>query len=149
MKRIKEYRELFDVKHDTDLKKLKSTYRNLVKEWHPDKFQDGDALKATAEIKSKSIIDGYHFLVSISPETHALNAEEYAATTNNSGIDDFQYKGLTLRISFQDGSEYEYFGVQKNMYNKLINSPTPARFARRHICHSHVFRKVAKAMVEN
>ena len=42
MKRINEYKKLFNVEPDSDLKKLKTTYRNLVKEWHPDKFPNGD-----------------------------------------------------------------------------------------------------------
>jgi molecular chaperone HscB len=67
MKRIIEYRKLFDVTPDADLNKLKTVYRKLVKEWHPDKFQEGDPLKAQAESKSKVIIDAYHFLVSINP----------------------------------------------------------------------------------
>ncbi|HET7819452.1 MAG TPA: KTSC domain-containing protein [Bacteroidia bacterium] len=143
MKRILENRKLLGVTHEADLAQLKTVYRNLMKEFHPDKFQD-EALKAEAEIKSKTIIDAYHFLVSISPETHALNAEEYARTINTSGIDDFLYKGQTLKVTFQDGSVYEYFGVSKNIYNKLINSSTPARFARRHIFESCIYRKAAK-----
>jgi DnaJ-class molecular chaperone len=40
MKRIKEYKKLFKVEGPIDLKELKKSYRGLVKEWHPDKFQD-------------------------------------------------------------------------------------------------------------
>ena len=65
MKRIKEYKKLFNVEGPIDLKQLKTTYRNLVKEWHPDKFQAGDPKAEEAEIKSQQIIDGYHFLISI------------------------------------------------------------------------------------
>ena len=42
MKRINEYKKLFNVESEIDLKQLKGTYRNLVKEWHPDKFMTGD-----------------------------------------------------------------------------------------------------------
>ena len=40
MKRIKQYKKLFKVEGPINLKELKKTYRGLVKEWHPDKFQD-------------------------------------------------------------------------------------------------------------
>ena len=40
MKRIKEYKKLFKVEGPINLKELKTAYRGLVKEWHPDKFQD-------------------------------------------------------------------------------------------------------------
>ena len=60
MKRINEYKKLFNVDKEIDLKTLKTTYRNLVKEWHPDKFQSGDDRATEAETKSRQIIDGYH-----------------------------------------------------------------------------------------
>lgn len=142
MKRITEYRKLFGITQETDLAALKTIYRNLMKEWHPDKFQDEEK-RTEAEIKSKEIITAYHFLVSISPETRKLNIEEYTKTITTAGIDDFNYKGLTLKVTFQDGSVYEYLGVSKNTYNKLVNSPTQARFARRHIFESHTYRKVS------
>ncbi len=144
MKRIIEYRRLLDITPETDLGGLKSTYRTLMKEWHPDKFTDDEERKAEAEDKSKNIIEAYHFLVSIAPETKAFNLEEYTQTTNNSGIEDYEYKGQTLKISFQDGSVYEYFGIPKNIYNKFLNSSTLLRFARRHIFYSYTYRNVSK-----
>ena len=144
MKRIIEYRRLLDIAPDTDLNGLKSTYRSLIKEWHPDKFVDDEERKAEAEAKSKRIIEAYHFLVSIAPETQAFNLETYTQTTNTSGIDDYEYKGQTLKITFQDGSVYEYFGIPKNIFNKFLNSQTLVRFARRHIFYSYIYRNVSK-----
>ena len=148
MKRINEYKKLFSVEKEIDLKELNNTYRNLVKEWHPDKFQEGDDQKAEAELKSRQIIDGYHFLVSIAPETKAANLEEYNKLTNESGILDFQHKGLLLEITFLDGSTYEYFGVPKSIYVKLINSPKQYRFAKRSIFNSYLYRKSKKNLQE-
>jgi len=146
MKRINEYKKLFNVEQDTDLKTLKATYRNLVKEWHPDKFQAGDDSATEAEIKSRQIIDGYHFLVSIAPETLAQNFEEYTITTSQSGIADFNHKGQLLEVTFLDGTTYEYFGVSKSVYIKLINSEKQNRFARRNIFNSYLYRKSKKAL---
>lgn len=42
MKRIKEYKKLFKVEGPINLKELKTAYRGLVKEWHPDKFLEED-----------------------------------------------------------------------------------------------------------
>ena len=144
MKRITDYRKLFGITKDADLAELKTIYRNLMKEWHPDKFQEGDPMKEQAAVKGQEIITAYHFLVSISEETHTLNKDEYANTINNSGIDDFIYKGQTLKVTFHDGSVYEYFGVPKNLYNKFLNSTTQTRFARRHIFESFPRRKTLK-----
>lgn len=145
MKRINEYKKLFNVEQDTDLKTLKTTYRSLVKEWHPDKFQEGDTMGTEAELKSRQIIDAYHFLVSIAPETIAANLEEYNITSE-SGIADFKHKGLLLEISFIDGTTYEYFGVPKNVFSKLINSDKQLRFAKRNIFNSYLYRKSKKGL---
>jgi len=144
MKRINEYKKLFNVETDTDLKTLKTTYRNLVKEWHPDKFTSNDELAAEAELKSRQIIDGYHFLVSIAPETIAANEEEHVTSTD-SGIADFKLKGQLLEVTFLDGSTYEYFGVSKNIFTRLINADKQLRFAKRNIFNSYIYRKAKKA----
>ena len=144
MKRINEYKKLFNVVDDTDLKQLKKTYRNLVKEWHPDKFQDGDDKALEAEDMSRQVIDGYHFLVSMAPETIEANLEDYTKTIGESGIADFQHKGQVLEVTFTDGTTYEYFGVSKNIYVKLINSDKQVRFAKRSIFNSFPYRKSKK-----
>ncbi|WP_417876834.1 KTSC domain-containing protein [Winogradskyella sediminis] len=148
MKRISQYKKLFSVEESINLKDLKKTYRNLVKEWHPDKFQDGDPKQEEAEFKSVEIIDGYHFLVSIAPETKAANLEEYTDTITNSSIVDFQHKGLLLEITFLDGSTYEYFGVPKGVFIKFLNSDKQMRFARRSIFNSYTYRKSKKELQE-
>ncbi|WP_299221431.1 KTSC domain-containing protein [uncultured Aquimarina sp.] len=147
MKRVNEYKKLFSVEKEIDLKTLKTTYRNLVKEWHPDKFLEGNPMREEAEEKSRKIIDGYHFLVSIAPETKAANQEAYNKTLAESGIADFQHKGLLLEVSFLDGTTYEYFGVPKNVYMKLINSDRQFRFAKRSIFNSYLYRKSKKDLI--
>jgi curved DNA-binding protein CbpA len=144
MKKIDYYRRLLDVTKNTELKELKSVYRNLMKDWHPDKFQANETEKLAAEEKSKKIIEAYHFLVSIAPETIAASIEQYTETITVASIEDFEYKNEMLSITFSDGNSYEYFGVPKATYVKLVNAPSQARFARRHICNSFVYRSVNK-----
>ncbi len=143
MKKIVDSRKLLGVTKVATLDELKKVYRNMMKDCHPDKFHDDEIGKAKAEETSKSIIDAYHFLVSIAPETVVLGAEEYAATTA-SAMADYEYKGQTLKIIFVNGSSYEYFDVPRNTYIKLVNSDSQTRFARRHIYNEFVFRKVTK-----
>lgn len=50
MKRINQYKKLFGVAGELELKTLKTAYRNLVKEWHPDKFQEGDPQERRSRI---------------------------------------------------------------------------------------------------
>jgi len=146
MKRIGEYRKLLGVTPAADLKELKTTYRNLMKEFHPDKFQDNEEEKLAAEEKSKELINAYHFLVSVAPETIQNALPEYTATVSTSQILHFSYEKQVLQLNFVDGSSYEYFGVPKTLYIKLCNSDVPARFCRRHVYYEFVYRKVSKAM---
>lgn len=145
MKRIGDYRKLLGVSNTTGLKDLKTVYRNFMKDHHPDKFPGNESLKLEAEEKSKSIIEAYHFLVSIDPETQKQNLQEYTLTITSSIIVDFQHKGLTLKINFSDGSIYEYFNVPKPIYIKLINSESQGRFARRHIFSTFIYRNITKS----
>ncbi len=144
LKRIIGYRKLLGVEDKADLKTLKTVYRNIMKECHPDKFQESVEMEAAQE-KSKKVIEAYHFLVSISPETHALNAVDYTNIITSSTIVDFNYKNANLQITYAEGNTYEYFDVPKAVYIKLVNADTPNRFARRHICGSYTFREVSKA----
>ena len=144
MRRILSYRKALGVDENADLKELKTAYRNLIKAWHPDKFQDNPEESHSAEEKSKQIIKAYHFLVSIAPETIAQTLDGYNETTSNASIEDFEFKSEILRIVFSDGNEYEYYGVPKAIYVKLINAETPARFARRHIFFNYVYRSTSK-----
>jgi len=148
MKRINQYKKLFKIEQKIELSALKKTYRNLVKEWHPDKFQQGDDKAVEAEIKSREIIDGYHFLISIAPETKEKYSEEYIQVSMKSGINDFQHKGLLLEVTFNDGTTYEYFGVTKTVFQKLINSDKQMRFSKRNIFNSYLYRKSKNELEE-
>jgi curved DNA-binding protein CbpA len=144
MRRIQRHRTILGVDENATLSDLKKVYRNIMKEWHPDKFNHDEAEKAAAEEKSKKLIESYHFLVSVHSETHAATLAEYTTTINEAGIDDFEYKSEILRIVFSDGNEYEYYGVPKAIYVKLVNADTPARFARRHIYTNYLYRSLTK-----
>ncbi|PKH49263.1 molecular chaperone DnaJ [Tenacibaculum sp. Bg11-29] len=145
MKRIKEYKKLFNVEGAIDLKVLKTTYRGLVKEWHPDKFQDEEK-KLEAEEVSTKIIDGYHFLVSIAPKTKEANLEAYNTTITEFRVDDYQHKSMLLEVTFTDGNTYEYFGVNKKLFIKFVNAKSINNFGKRNIFNSFTYRKSKKAM---
>ncbi|MGB0807066.1 MAG: KTSC domain-containing protein [Salibacteraceae bacterium] len=147
MKRVNEYRKLFGADESTTLKELKTTYRNLVKEWHPDKFQADDEKAAEAEIMGRKIIDANHFLVSIAKETIEKGKAEYEAAMA-SGIDDFKHKSLLLEVTFMDGNTYEYFGVNKNLFSKFLNADKQFRFGKRNIFNSHLYRKSKRGTLE-
>lgn len=142
MKRINEYKKLFKIEGAIDLKELKTTYRELVKEWHPDKFQDQEKKKEAGDVSVK-IIDG----VSIAPNTKETNLEEYVATTIQSQVADFRHKSLLLEVTFSDGNTYEYFGVNQRLFNKFVHSKSLNNFGKRNIFNSFHYRKLKKATI--
>jgi len=137
MKRINEYKKLFEVEGAINLKELKTTYRGLVKQWHPDKFQSEEEKEEAGEVSLK-IIDAYHFLVSISPETKASNLEEFTTTINQSQVVDFHHKSMLLAVTFTEGSTYEFFGVNRKLYNKFANSRSLNNFGKRNIFNTYL-----------
>ena len=142
MKKIVEYRKLLNVDKTAQLKDLKTIYRNAMKEAHPDKFQgDEEGLKA-AEENSKKIIEAYHFLVSINPETIKANLPEYNETIATATVTDYKFVEGRLIINFSNGCVYEYISVPKATYVKMVNADSPARFAKRHIFNAFPYRKV-------
>jgi len=146
MKRIKEYKKLFNLEGSINLKELKTAYRGLVKEWHPDKFLEEDK-KAEAETISTKIIDGYHFLVSIAPETKEANLDAYKTTITEFQVADWHHKSMLLEVTFTDGNSYEYFGVSKILFGKFVNSKSMNNFGKRNIFNSFIYRKSMKASV--
>jgi hypothetical protein len=143
MKKINEYRNLLEVDRTVALTDLKKIYRNSMKECHPDKFHGNPTGLAQAEEKSKQVIEAYHFLVSINPETINHLLPEYKETTATQSIVDFNYEASRLKIVFSNGSVYEYISVPKATYIKMINADSPGRFAKRHIFTEFPYRKVS------
>lgn len=146
MKRIGEHRKTLGVDKTATLKDLKTIYRNTMKDAHPDKFVDDEEAKLEAEEKSKSVIEAYHFLVSINPETQEKYKEEYTETISKSMIQDFHIEKSILKVQHTNGKMFEYIGVPRNTYIKMVNADSPSRFARRHIYGKFIYRKNGEAM---
>ncbi len=141
MKKITEYRKLLEVDKMVSLKDLKTIYRNAMKDCHPDKFSGDEEGLKVAELQSQKVIEAYHFLVSINPETVKANLPEYTETISTSTITDYKYVDSRLIINFANGSVYEYISVPKAIYVKMVNAESPTRFAKRHIMQAFPYRK--------
>ncbi len=141
MKKITEYRKLLEVDKMVTLKDLKTIYRNAMKDCHPDKFSGNEEGLKVAEVQSQKVIEAYHFLVSINPETVKANLPEYTETISTSTITDYKYVESRLVINFANGSVYEYISVPRAIYVKMVNAESPTRFAKRHIMQAFPYRK--------
>ncbi|MBL7982449.1 MAG: KTSC domain-containing protein [Flavobacteriales bacterium] len=141
MKKIIDSRKLLGATAKSDLQELAKLYKGLMKQHHPDRFQD-ETERAAAEQLSTKIIEAYKFLESIHPETHAANAADFE-TTVATNIANWHYQHQTLHLTFGDGSVYEYYSVPSNVYNKFVATNGQPRFARRHIIGTYAGRKVS------
>jgi DnaJ-class molecular chaperone len=148
MKRVGEHRKLLGVDNTATLKDLKTIYRNAMKDTHPDKFVNDQEGQLAAEEKSKSVIEAYHFLVSINPETQEKYKEEYTETITTSIITDFYLEKQILKVQHLNGKMFEYIGVPRNVYIKMVNSDSASRFARRHIYGKFIYRKSGEVMAD-
>ncbi|MFL9843090.1 KTSC domain-containing protein [Flavobacterium rhizosphaerae] len=148
MKKIIEYRKLLNVTKTATLKELKTIYRNNMKDHHPDTIAD-DAERIAAEERSTAIIEAYHFLVSVAPETLEKTKAEYIQTTTTQPLVDFYFDNNVLYMNFADGNQYEYFGVPKNIYIKMVNADSPARFAKRNIHGAYLYRSAVKIVANS
>lgn len=143
MKKIVDYRRLLNVDKTVSLKELKTIYRNAMKESHPDKFAGNDEGLKVAETESVKIIEAYHFLVSINPETIKNGLPEYNETIAKCTISDYRFTDGVLKVDFSNGSIFEYLTMPKAIYVKMVNADSPGRFAKRHIFNAFPYRKVA------
>jgi len=69
---------------------------------------------------------------------------EYTKTITESNVADYHFEDTVLYVSFLDGNKYEYFGVPRSVYVKMVNAESPARFARRHIFSTYTYRSAMK-----
>jgi len=104
MKKIVDYRKLLGVTKEAELQELKTVYRGMMKTWHPDKFQESPEEKLEAEEKSKTIIEAYHFLVSIAPETldqssELINADSPGRFARRHIFNTFVYRSVNKLVA--------------------------------------------------
>lgn len=62
MTELQKYLKMFDLKATADLAILKTAYRKMVRDWHPDLIQNNDGMKKLAEEKIKEINIAYEYL---------------------------------------------------------------------------------------
>lgn len=146
MKEVIESRKLLGAAPGLTLKELSTLYKSLMKQHHPDRFQDTGEREA-AEAMSQRIIAAYKLLEALHPETQAAKAGEFEETLA-SGIANWQYRGQVLRMVFGDGSEHAFYGVPPKTYNKFVGTDATPRFVRRHLAGAYPRRRLAGAAVE-
>lgn len=101
--------EVLGVKPGASQDEIKSAYRKLIKQYHPDKFSD-NPLKNLAEDKMIEINKAYESLTKNSGNYNSSNASNYSNTSSSSS--DFQ----EIRRSVQSGN-YAFAESKLNSIN--------------------------------
>ena len=110
MANINESRKLLGAHAAMSLKELNVLYKGLMKQHHPDRFQD-EQQRVEAEEMSQRIIAAYKLLESMHPETHAIRKRELEEAMA-SNVSDWLYEREVLTINFVDGSAAEVRALQ-------------------------------------
>ena len=86
--------------------------------------------------------------MSIHEETQEKYKEEYTETITKSNIQDFYLEKSILTVQHLNGKMFEYIGVPRNTYIKMVNSDSASRFARRHIYGKFIYRKSGEVVAD-
>ncbi len=130
--------EILGVRKDASKDEIRAAYRDLVKRYHPDKFQSNPDMLKLAEEKMKEVNEAYNYLINHADEGISYSTDDasiYAQVRQKiqSGA---LYEAEDLLIKILDKSNPEWYflnGIiyaQRGWYNK----------AHEYIKHAHEMR---------
>ena len=61
---------------------------------------------------------------------------------SSSNISAIGYENGTLRVRFNDGSEYDYYGVPENIYNDFLDSASKGSFLHQNLKGKYQYAKL-------
>ncbi len=68
--------------------------------------------------------------------------DRYSVVSSNLASVGYDPNSETLEIEFLSGSVYQYYGVQKNMYDQLLQEPSKGRFLNTYIKNAYAYSRV-------
>ncbi len=81
--RIKTCCDILELPEVPSLPELKSAYKKLIKQWHPDRFHSDARLERLAQQKAKKINEAYRYLVQVVGEgSSPTEAKEWQGVPN-------------------------------------------------------------------
>lgn len=131
-----------------------------MKKCHPDKFPNDKQKNLDATENSKIINEAYRILKDYEPPNTKgqIDYSPHYATkeskkgkqgivrerVKSSNIHSVGYESneIILQIQFLDGGIYEYYGVQKDVFNELMKTESKGKFAIRYIYYSYRYERV-------
>ena len=120
----------------TTTSEIKKAYRNLIKIWHPDKFENNSKLQIEAQEKCKIINDAFsHFKDFVPLVTKPLTKINHPTNKTNNRLLDitrmrvksikistvgYDATRLILQVVLNSGSIYQYYNVPNEIYSLLM-----------------------------
>jgi curved DNA-binding protein CbpA len=80
--------EILGVTLDASIEEVKQSYRDLVKIWHPDRFNNDPRLQRKAQEKLKEINRAYNELCSFIIEGNNIKRENYQRNENEKAVNE-------------------------------------------------------------
>lgn len=68
--------------------------------------------------------------------------ERYSVASSNIASIAYDETSETLEVEFLSGSIYQYYGVQKNMYEQLMQTGSKGRFLNTYIKNAYPYSRV-------
>lgn len=144
---MEKYFNILELSYTASTAEIKIAYRDLIKQWHPDKFPNDVEKQNIANEKSKEINNAYYFLIKHykenKPKTEKDAAEEFIwkkVTSSNLHSVGYNEKDKLLRIIFKNGGKYEYENVPKTVFNQLMTASSKGKFAQKNICYNYRYK---------
>jgi len=143
------YFKILGISIKSSVNEIKSSYKNLMKKWHPDKFIEGTHEHFIATEESKKINDAYFNLKKLknkilestnqnrksesnyqektSPQ-HGITKRTYVKSSNILSIG-FDESKQILEIEFKKNhSVYHFYNVPKKEYINLLEAKSHGRY---------------------
>ncbi len=139
---------------------IKKAFRELIKQNHPDKFQNDKNTISVATKKSQLINEAYIILKHYQPpDLKKLNdySPHYQRQGNKKLMHDigrgdvkssniksvgYDKDNNMLQIEFRNGYIYEYYNVPEEIFIDLLDAESKGRFGNRYIFYSYSYERV-------
>lgn len=96
---------ILECKPGSSPEEVRASYRQLVKVWHPDRFQSDEKLRIKATEKMKAIIDAYHLLEPLSEEVERLNRLGKQSAPTNQQSESSDTNPIAKEPDYKTGTE--------------------------------------------
>lgn len=117
MNLIQRYYDILGLQSGASLAEIKQAYRELAKQWHPDRFPHDSPQQRQAEAKLKDINEAYHYLKDYEPEVKTAARQNRRRTERSDSHTTVSAKATNAEFWYGRGTE----NLQAGRYKQAID----------------------------